>query len=154
MIILVSLAFPGYVMENDNLDSTDGWSRTSIIIKKSINYKRRKDLERKQISTVWIQVGLPGTKHFLIQALYRQFQRPGISGSKTQPAQEARWTQLIDVWNKTMDEKREILTFGDTKLRLTNMGTLHTRCYQHMTSRNTTCSPNSEMTFYSKEIPK
>ena len=72
-----SFQFPGYIMEHDQLDKEDGWARTAILIKSNIKYKRRKYLEGKGLSTVWIQVGLPGTKHFLVHSLYRQFQQPG-----------------------------------------------------------------------------
>ena len=82
--------FPGYNLESDKLDKLDGWSQTSILVKKSINYKRRSDLECKGISSVWLQVGQHGSKQFLLQGLYRQFQRPGRDGTKStfQPAPE------------------------------------------------------------------
>ena len=108
--------FNGYRMEHDNLDMEDGWSRTAILIKDSIKYKRRKDLELKGISTVWIQVGIPGTKSFLVQSLYRQFQRPGKKGTKSISSQLERWKSIINKWEKATEENREIITLGDTNL--------------------------------------
>ena len=108
--------FPGYCMENDNLNITDGWSRTAILVKNSIKYKRQKDLEIKGIATVWLQVGIPGTKHFLLQALYRQFRRQGKAGTNSISSQEERWTSIITKWQEAMKEGREVITLGDTNI--------------------------------------
>ena len=81
--IITPQQFPGYKLENDTLNKIDGWSRTGILIRNNISYKRRHDLEYPGLATVWIQVGTPGTKHFLLQGAYRQFQRQGVKGSIT-----------------------------------------------------------------------
>ena len=103
-------------MEHDNLDKTDGWSRSASLIKQNIKYKRRKYLETQGLATTWIQVGLAGSKNFLIQALYRQFRRQGTPGSNSINSQTARWKQLIEKWETALDENREIITLGDTNL--------------------------------------
>ena len=108
--------FPGYKMEHDQLDITDGWSRTGILIKSNIKYKRRLDLEDSGLSTVWIQVGLHGSKHFLVHGMYRQFQRQGINNTKSIPAQTARWERLTNKWKQANDEDREVISLGDTNL--------------------------------------
>ena len=56
-------------MECDNLFQTDGWSQTVILIKDNIKYKRRKDLEQEGISSIWIQVGVLGTKKIVTSFL-------------------------------------------------------------------------------------
>ena len=109
--------FPGYFLEYDNLRKIDGWARTIILIKNSIKYKRRKDLETNGTSTIWIQVGIPGSKHFLLQALYRQFQRQGVKNSKPISSQEERWSNIIKKkWQIALKEEREIITLGDTNI--------------------------------------
>ena len=108
--------FPGYKVEHDKLDILDGWARTAILIQNNLSYKRRHDLESPGISTVWLQIGTPGTKQFLLQGAYRQFQRFGMKGSISHPQQKARWNQLISNWEKATLEDREILTFGDMNL--------------------------------------
>ena len=108
--------FPGYHLESDKLDKLDGWSRTGILIKSNINYKRRHDLETPGISSVWLQVGQPGAKQFLLQGVYRQFQRLGRDGSKSQPNQQARWNEIITKWEKAVSEGREVLTLGDMNI--------------------------------------
>ena len=97
--------FPGFIM--------DGWLRTAILIKSDIKYKRRKDLETKGIASVWIQVGLPGMKQFLVQSVYRQFKRQGLKGSHTHSSQIQRWNQILDKWQKANQEDREVITLGD-----------------------------------------
>ena len=103
-------------MEHDNLDTLDGWAHTAILIKDNIKYKRRKYLEINGISSVWIQVGVPGQKHFLLQSLYRQFQRAGNKASKRHENQLARWKTILDKWVKATDEDREVITIGDINL--------------------------------------
>ena len=108
--------FPGYVVEHDKLDKDDGWSRTAILIRQNIKYTRRKDLEDTGTSTVWIQVGIQGQKQFLIQALYRQYQRQGLKNSKSHKEQTNRWTQIIEKWKIANKEGREVITLGDTNI--------------------------------------
>ena len=105
--------FPGYRLEFDNLDKTDGWSRTGILVKNNIKYKRRRDLESEGTSTVWLQVGCTGRKHFLLQCLYRQFQRPGRIASKSQQSQNNRWDTILEKWSLASNEDREIISIGD-----------------------------------------
>ena len=69
--------FENYILENDDLDLVDDMSRTGILIHKSLQYKRRRDLESMGTSTVWVQFSYPGRKSLLLQAIYRQFQRLG-----------------------------------------------------------------------------
>ena len=45
--------FTGYTLEKDDLDLTDKTSRTGVLIKLGLQYKRRRDLEAKGCSTVW-----------------------------------------------------------------------------------------------------
>ena len=56
---LTQYQFPGYVLEYDDLDKTDGWSRTGVLIRKNIKYKRRRDLETKGTSTVLVTSWFP-----------------------------------------------------------------------------------------------
>ena len=112
----VSTNFPGYSLEHDKLDKCDGWARTGILIQNGIQYKRRPDLEEPGLSTVWLQVGVHGSKHFLVQATYRQFQRLGRTGSGTHPSQRARWDRILSNWERAILEDREIVTLGDMNI--------------------------------------
>ena len=67
--------FPNNKLEIYNLQNTDKTSRTGILIHKDIKFKRRKYLERHGISSIWLEIGISGTKTFLFQGLYRQHKR-------------------------------------------------------------------------------
>ena len=108
--------FPGYSLEGDKLDKTDIWSHTGVLIKNSLNYKRRKDLEGEGTLTVWLQLGAPGTKQILPQAIYCQFCRQGRNGSNSQSAQLARWKQVISKCETALTEVREIVSMGDINI--------------------------------------
>ena len=104
--------FLGYSLEHDKLDKIVGWARTGILIQNGIQYKRRQDLEEPGLSTVWLQVGVHGSKHFLVHAAYRQFQRLGRNGSGSHHNQRSRWDKLLTNWEKASKEEREIVTLG------------------------------------------
>ena len=69
--------FTGYKLELDNLMKTDDKSRTGLLIRDNLIYKRRPDLESEGNSVIWIQVKTKERKQFLLQAVYRQFTRLG-----------------------------------------------------------------------------
>ena len=108
--------FPGYKLEYDNLDKNDGWSRSGILVKNGMNYKRRRDLETAGTSTIWLQIGCAGSKHFLLQNIYRQFRRLNKPDTNSQKAQQSRWDSILEKWTKASSEQREILTMGDLNM--------------------------------------
>ena len=95
---------------------TDQTSRTGVLIHKNLHYKRRRDLERPGLSTVWIQLRYPGRKPVFIQALYRQHQRLGREGTKAISSQQKRCSQLLDIWEQVSKDNVEIITMGDFNL--------------------------------------
>ena len=82
--------FPGYIMELDSLDLTDGWSRTPILISQSVKYKRRTDLEQKGLCHSMAIRGVTWDKAFLdtraLQAVtvprQKGLQEPASTGAK------------------------------------------------------------------------
>ena len=107
--------FPQYTLEVDNLREVDGLARTGILIHKTINFKRRHDLETSGISTVWIQTTNRGHKPLLLQAIYRQFRRIRTPHSNTTAKQKIRWTKICDKWEQALEEDIEQMTLGDLK---------------------------------------
>ena len=83
--------FPGYTLEADSLRDTHGMACTGILIKDSLVYKCRKDLEMPLLSTVWVQLGLPNRKSFLIHAVYRQWQILNVPGSDSDNSRFSRF---------------------------------------------------------------
>ena len=110
--------FDNYSLETDNLDILDQMSRTGVFIHRDLHYKRRRDLESQGTSTVWLQITQPGTKGFLFQAVYRQFQRLGVKGSIKPKFQYQRWNLIVQKWEQAITEDREIVTMGDLNLNL------------------------------------
>ena len=108
--------FENFTLEVDNLNVTDQTSRTGVLIHKNLHYKRRRDLERPGLSTVWIQLRYPGRKPVFIQALYRQHQRLDREGSKAISSQQKRWGQILDIWEQVSKENVEIITMADFNL--------------------------------------
>ena len=106
-------SFGKYKLETDNLEITDKFARTGVLIHPDIKYKRRRDLESPGTSTLWLQLSYPGRKFMLLQAVYRQFQRLGVDKSETVKAQEIRWERIISKWESAIQEEREILSLGD-----------------------------------------
>ena len=102
-----------FTLEVDNLQTTDKTSRTGVLVHKNLHYKRRKDLERPGLSTVWIQLKYPGRKPVYIQSIYRQHQRLGREGTKTIASQQRRWSQIIGIWEDVAKEGNEIITMGN-----------------------------------------
>ena len=98
------------------MQKTDNTSRTGILIKNTVRYKRRKDLETKGTSVVWIQVAHKGKKDILIQSIYRQFQRLNHPTSGTITHQFNRWKSIVDKWKTASLENRELITVGDLNI--------------------------------------
>ena len=141
-------AFPGYFLENYNLCNTDNMSRTGILIANGTKYKRRRDLEARGTAVVWLQVQPKGRKPFLVQSIYRQFQRLDKPGSGSIIEQTKRWESVIKKWVQANDEKKEIITVANLNLNylVWNLNesqmSLHeksqAKMMQHMKTRITT----------------
>ena len=56
----------GYNIEHNTLVDSHTISRSLLIIKKGISYKRRYDLENIYISSIWIQINISKKKSILI----------------------------------------------------------------------------------------
>ena len=71
-------------------------SRVVVYTHNSLVVKRRHDLEDANISSIWLEVGLPRKRKILVCHAYREwkhlYQADNSSGSI--PAQQQRWTQL------------------------------------------------------------
>ena len=110
-------AFPDYVLEFDNLVNTDCMSRTGMLVHRSVKcFPKKGTLRQKGNSVVWIQVHPQGKKPFLVQSIYRQFQRLNRPGSDSISQQTLRWKETITKWEKASTENKQIVTVGDLNL--------------------------------------
>ena len=106
----------GYSLELDSNRLRNGYTRNAAYISNQLVYKRQNDLESPLNPVIWIQLGLPHQKKILLQSMYRQWQEPGASSTKSISEQKKRFESIIQHWEKALDEKKEILTIGDFNL--------------------------------------
>ena len=95
-----------------------GISRIVVYTHKSLVVKRRRDLEDKNISTIWLEIGLPRQKKILHCQAYREWQHLGqtdnLSGSIA--AQLQRWDIFIEKWELALMEGKEVVVMMDANI--------------------------------------
>ena len=73
-----------------------GSSRIVVYTHKDIVAKIRPDLMCDTYSSIWLEVGLPHHKRFLVNQSYREWQQKGNKTSITIPEQLSRWLVFLD----------------------------------------------------------
>ena len=93
-------------------------SRVVVYTHNSLVVKLRPDLMNDNVSTIWLEVGLPRRRKILVCNLYREwgYLRQPDRSSHTVPAQLERWSTFIEQWELAIGEDREILVTGDVNL--------------------------------------
>ena len=78
----------------------------------------REDLMCDKFSSIWLELGLPGKKKFLVCQLYREWQYMGQpnSDSKSTSEQLARWLLFLDQWENALASGKEVIVLGDVNL--------------------------------------
>ena len=93
-------------------------SRVVVYTHNSLVVKRRHDLEDANISSIWLEVGLPRKRKILVCHAYREwkhlYQADNSSGSI--PAQQQRWTQFLEQWGKALSENKEVIVAMDANI--------------------------------------
>ena len=98
-------------------------SRVVVYTHKSLVVKPRPDLMCDTFSSVWMEVGLPHHKKFLVAQVYREWQLPNQGGDKTSLSvqeQLNRWTVFLDQWERALDSGLEVHVLGDMNLNHCN----------------------------------
>ena len=70
--ILKDKGFKGYNIEYNTLHINSVISRTILLIKKGINFKRRYDIENIGISSIWVQAQISKKVSIMVCSYYRQ----------------------------------------------------------------------------------
>ena len=86
-------------------------SRVVVYTHKSLVVKVRNDLMCENYSAIWLEVGLPKHKKFLVGESYREWQLPNQNGNKSSLSlndQLARWTIFLDQWERALDTGLEV----------------------------------------------
>ena len=98
-------------------------SRLVAYVKEGIIARRRDDLEVEDMSAIWMEVGLPHKKKFLLCGVYREWAHLKLHGETgndqgSKNEQEARWNEFLDVWEDSLDEETDVTVIGDANLDL------------------------------------
>ena len=85
---------------------TNKYSRIVTYTHKSLIAKLRPDLMSDTCSSIWLEVGLPRHKKFLVCQTYREWQllNQGHDNSSLAVTEQlARWTDFLDQWEKALN---------------------------------------------------
>ena len=116
----LAVQFPEYKMhvcptlENPQLEV----SRVIVYTHTSLIVKPRVDLMSKDISAIWLEIGLPNKRKILVCNCYREWgylNQPNKQ-SHSLAAQLLRWQTLVDSWQKALDENKEVILLGDINI--------------------------------------
>ena len=93
-------------------------SRIVVYTHSSLVVKLRPDLMDNTISSIWMEIGLPGRAKILICNTYREWQHLGQqdSSSRTIAAQLERWEIFLQQWEKAISEEKEVIVTGDINI--------------------------------------
>ena len=93
-------------------------SRVVVYKHTSLVAKVREDLMSEWFSSIWLEVGFPGRRKFLVCNLYREWQYmgQGDASSLDMSEQLARWIILLEQWEKALDSGKECVVMGDFNL--------------------------------------
>ena len=80
----------------------------------------RPDLMSDEVSAVWLEVGLPSMRKFLICQVYREWQKLGHIGSDSVAEQLSRWNIFLGQWETALQSNKEVIVFGDVNLNFLN----------------------------------
>ena len=139
-----------------------GCSRSAILIKDNIKYKRREDLEDDITSNVWIEIETD-KQPILIMSGYRQWHLPkkyGFLNSGTTENRKNRFLCTLNKWEIALKEKKDLIVMMDTNIDTSNG--LHNQKYkvsglldilQEFLNANKISIMNSEMTFFKSQKP-
>lgn len=89
-------------------------SRIVVYTHQSLMVKRRSDLEDEDISSIWLEVGLPRQRKILVCQAYREWQHLGQAG--TLAAQIQRWDIFLSRWETALQEGKEVIVMMDANL--------------------------------------
>ena len=97
-------------------------SRVVVYTHNSLVVKLRPDLMCDSYSSIWMEVGLPRHKKFLVGQTYREWQLPGQADRSSLAVAEqlARWTVFLDQWERALDTGMEVHLLGDMNLNHLN----------------------------------
>ena len=98
-------------------------SRIVTYTHKSLVSKPRNDLMSPRFSSIWLEVGLPRQKKFLVCQVYREWQLLNSdidNASNSVEHQMLRWLEFLDQWERALGTGLEVHVMGDVNLNHCN----------------------------------
>ena len=95
-------------------------SRVIVYSHKNLVAKPRLDLSDPDFHSIWLEVGLPKQKKFLVCQAYREWQQPGVENSLSIDEQLARWRIFLSQWERALDSGMECIVMGDLNINHLN----------------------------------
>ena len=96
---------------------TRGCSRVVVYVKEGINVRQLRKYETDDLSTIWLEAGLPREKKLVLGCSYREHDyiklERGEPKQSGHPEQLQRWEKFVDIWSKVIDEQKEVCVVGD-----------------------------------------
>ena len=111
--------FDNYNIENNTILKGYNISRTILLIKKGISYKRRKDFENDYISSVWVQIILSKRVSTFICSYYSQWSLPqelNIKNSNSPKSQRDRYLTFTQQVSKANKEGKDLIILTDENI--------------------------------------
>ena len=133
--------YTSLTLTNPNIQA----SRVVMYKHTSLIGKLRTDLMDNEFSSIWMEVGFPHKKKFLVCQFYRdwQFLKQANQSSKTPAAQLERWIIFIDQWERALATGLECHVLGDCNID----AQIFNRADLANTSYNNTFKPMVEKLF-------
>ena len=101
-------------------------SRIAVFVQEDLCVKVREDLMNDRFSSIWLEVGLPRQKKFLVSNIYRDWQyvHQENHDSLSIPQQLLRWEGFLQQWERAVSMGLEIHIQGDLNLNFLDFSNL------------------------------
>ena len=86
------------------------------MVSTDLTYRRRPDLETKQLPCLWLEIGRNNNNSFLLANIYRAWSHPEQKDSRTTVNQLERLRHFLDKFETALNSNKEIILCGDLNL--------------------------------------
>ena len=111
--------FPEYNHELNLMSNNIDISRNSILIKKSLNYKRRYEYESNEVCNIWVEIFLNKGKSLMLMGGYRTWsslKAQNIINSNSNKNQLKRFKITLDNWARALSEDKDTIVCIDDNI--------------------------------------
>ena len=158
--------FKGYICETNLMHKNVGISRNILFIKRGIPYKRRSDLENKEICTIWIEIKFTNKKKLLLMGGYRQWTAlKECDNENTKDKlnkQIYRWGVMLKCWELALSESKDTVVMMDDNIdsnpndkhnKIFKISKLFKMLQEHVNVNNLCCHNNKFTRFVRHQPP-